>query len=422
MGRPRSYLLYDRGLMASNEPSGEGAAGAGLPGWLLPAYCLVLVYGTLFPVSGWELPADFGWRSLLLERPGHISSTDVFTNVLMYVPLGILVAWRRRSGITLSILSATLVGAGLSYGLECLQILLPRVPSRLDLITNTLGSLAGGVFGALTAADSAIREKAWALRRTWFITGRAANVGLLALGLWLLSQWAPLVPSLDVDNLKNGLRPLWNSLRGASRFDLPQAVEYLLKVLGPGLLTATLTHTRRAALFVWSAVVCVALVGKVPILTRQLSLEALVGAGIALVLLPLALRFVPLRVGALSLIAGAVSIKGLRPAVGAGSTDLHPINWVPLAIHRLSLLDLVDLISGLWPFVALAYLTRLLAGRERPVAVALIGGSVTAVMAFGIQWAQQGVPGRFADMTDVLVALVGWFAAWLIMSVRARVD
>ncbi len=387
---------------------------------LLPVYCVLVAYGTLFPISGWGLPADFDWRSLLLTWPEHISSTDVFTNILLYIPLGAIAVWRRpHSRFGLSILGATLLGAGLSYGLECLQILLPRVSSRLDLLTNALGSLAGGVGGALTAEGALIGEKLRDLRRTWFVGGRVANVGLLALSLWVLSHWAPLVPSLDIGNLKDGVRPLWNFLRGFSEFDALHAAEYLLGVLGLGLMTATVTRTRLAAAGLWSAAVCLVLAVKVPIITRQLSLEALVGSGAALALLPFALMFVPRRAGAVFLISGTVLVQALRPTIGlARDTGFQPINWVPLAIHQLNLFDLIDLVGGLWPFVALAYLSRLLAGRRRSAETALVGGFVIAVVVFGIEWAQQSIPGRFADTTDVLVATVGWFAAWRIMSSR----
>ncbi len=100
----------------------------------------------------------------------------------------------------------------------------------------------------------------------------------------------------------------------------------------------------------------------------------------------------------------------------------QPINWVPLAKHRLNLFDFIDLLGGLWPFVALAYLFTAVRGPRRSATAALLGGAAVAAVVLAIEWAQQRIPGRTADVTDVLVATLGWFASWRILVGRHRRD
>ncbi len=193
--------------------------------WALRVYCALLAYGTLFPVSGWEVPAAFGWRSLLLAWPEYISRIDLLTNFFVYVPLGAL--WVRRSGrprAVASVLAATLVGAALSYGLECVQILLPRVPSRLDLLVNTLGSSGrrhrrhpyGGEVAFRGAAARSPREVVPPRPGGGRGPAGARALGALTAGAVWCRPWTS-----GISRTASG--PLWDSLHGASSFDTPHA-------------------------------------------------------------------------------------------------------------------------------------------------------------------------------------------------------
>ena len=81
--------------------------------WLAAAYALLIAYGSLFPFS---FVGGEAHLSGLLAWPKHYSGTDVLTNLLAYMPLGLLLglAWQgRRSPLGSSAL-ALLIGTALS--------------------------------------------------------------------------------------------------------------------------------------------------------------------------------------------------------------------------------------------------------------------------------------------------------------------
>jgi hypothetical protein len=69
--------------------------------------------------------------------------SDILRNIVGFMPLGFLVAWRRGSrGVAV----ALAVGICFSLGVELTQSLLPgRDSSAVDLVSNSLGGLAGGL-------------------------------------------------------------------------------------------------------------------------------------------------------------------------------------------------------------------------------------------------------------------------------------
>ena len=115
-------------------------------------YALLIVYASLYPLTGWHdtggNPLDF----LVATWPRYWTAFDLTTNVLAYLPFGLLGAaiLRLRLGPLPAWLLATSLAAVLSFGLEFTQNYLPnRVPSNLDLACNAGGALLGAAAGAL---------------------------------------------------------------------------------------------------------------------------------------------------------------------------------------------------------------------------------------------------------------------------------
>src|SRR6266487_5718941 len=81
------------------------------------AYTALIVYGSLYPFSGWT---SEGVRLLAFLAPhglGHLSRADVVTNVLAYMPLGLLIVRSLGPGrATLGAIAiATLIAGLLSF-------------------------------------------------------------------------------------------------------------------------------------------------------------------------------------------------------------------------------------------------------------------------------------------------------------------
>lgn len=159
---------------------------------VLGAYLLALIYGTLYPLEGWRSTGQSGLEFVFESWPRYWTAFDVAANVLVYALPGALTTslLRDRLGMSLwaSLLLATLAGSALSFTLEALQSFIPvRVPSRLDWIANSVGTLAGAL---VHAAAGARARRHW----RWFPqepTTRDGAIGGALLVGWLALQMHP---------------------------------------------------------------------------------------------------------------------------------------------------------------------------------------------------------------------------------------
>ena len=172
-------------------------------------YAALIVFASLFPFIGWR---DQGISPLVFLGatlpPPYWTGFDVVTNIVGYAPLGFLLALAllRTGREALAVPLALVAGALLSLWLEFLQIYLPqRVPSNLDLVLNTAGTLAGALCAALLERLGAIDR--WSrFRDRWFAPD--ARGALVLLALW---PWALLFPAA----LPFGLGQVWERLEAA---------------------------------------------------------------------------------------------------------------------------------------------------------------------------------------------------------------
>jgi hypothetical protein len=298
--------------------------------------------------------------------------------------------------------------------IECLQAYLPgRVPSILDWGLNSAGTLLGA---ELASRWGSVR---WRGADALFASGTRARLGLTAVGTWVGAQLFPFVPSADVSNLRAGLRPAWHVLTGQASFSVAQATVYALAALSlSSILPQCLNPHRRSRVLVPLFFVAV-LLAKVPIVTRQLSLEALFG-----VLLGLALSWrlsasrpegMVTFLGAL----GAFVLEELRSGP-LGSGAQAAFNWIPFRNHLTNeIVGASDILSGAWPFLALAYVVSgwpWFAWRR----AALGGAALVFSGAMFLEWVQRLLPGRSPDVTDALIAVAAWLLAWYGVSGSGR--
>ncbi len=369
---------------------------------LLLGYLAFLVYASLYPISSFRLPQKSP-LALLFGRL-TISRTDALGNLLVYLPLGWLLAVRTPG---LSSLRAALGGGALSLAIECLQAFLPgRVPSLLDFGLNTAGTFLGAELGSRFAK---IR---WFRGESLLVAGPRSRLGLAAVGTWAASQLFPFVPSVDIDYLREGLRPLWHVLRGQASFSFAQTSVYALTTLSLSLILGECLRPNRRSRILVPLVFSGVLLAKVPILTRQLSLEALIGA---LVGLAISWRLSESRpAGTVPFLAalGAFVVEELR-GEGLGSNALRPFSWVPFRSHLTNeLVGAADMLAGAWPFLALAFVVS--GSRSIEPRRAAPGGAVLVFLfVFALEWTQQFLPGRSPDVTDALIALAAWLLPWL---------
>ena len=381
------------------------------------AYGVLIVYGSLYPFAGWTIPKTGLFAFLAPQWSAHVSRADVVTNVLAYMPFGLFLARcrRGRSSTVGATIAATLLGALLSFSMEFTQQFLPsRVASLTDLVTNTLGSL----IGALLASFMHPQSLPWAFlvrqRERWFGPGRLVDLGLIAIGLWALSQLTPLVPSLDLGNLRHGVSPIWQTLQHPERFNFTQWGTYEFYVSGLALLALTLAAPGQRVFARFFVFVACVLLCKIVVVTRQLSLEATTGA-LAALAFTLPLRFLAPTVTAVAsalFIIGGFTIAELATDPG-GVT--HPFNWVPFVGQMENpLVGIASILEDLWPAAALAYLARFATPFRYRRRVAWAGALALALLGFGLEWYQQRLPGRYGDFTVALLLTGTWVLIWSI--------
>lgn len=387
--------------------------------WLALAYGALVVYGTLFPLDEWRSPVA-GWiNPITAAWPHTLPRADLLVNLLAYVPLGLFMALalRVRLGTSAALLIAAVTGCLLSFTLETLQSALPsRVTSPVDWLANTAGTLGGALFAAALDPRLAPGRALSQWRRAWFAEGTLASLALIILGMWVLTQAAPFVPSLDWGNLKAGLRPLGNTLRHPATFEPVKACTIGLQIFALGLLVRCVAQ--RAVVWPFIAFSLAVLLLKIPVVGRQLSLEALAGwLGASVVLLAFPLRGMATR--ALPAMLALLTAHALAQFVPGQDAATVRMNWIPFRGQVGTLDGMLDILETLWPFMAMGLFARWLTAWRWRAAVMLGGALSVAAFAFLLEWMQQSIPGRFADVTDVLLALLGWFMPWLFAETHA---
>jgi len=354
--------------MGSEQPSS-------LARYLFVAYVLLVVYASLHPFSGWRdrgLP-PFAFLAAPFTRPMPVF--DVVVNVFGYLPLGFLAAraahprLRGASAFVFGIVCAIL----LSFVLESLQLYLPsRISSNLDLLANA----AGGAVGALVAVAGSralrLEEGLRRLRERSMLPGRRIDLGLVLIGLWLLSQLNPETLLFGTGDLRDLFRAPSGKLYPAEVFVRVEAGVACGNVFAAGLLAFCLCAPRQPTRVLAVALVAVAfavrsfafglLVGPQAVLD-WVTPGALYGtaAGIALLLIAAGFpRSVQLALAGLALLT-ATAIVNLSPA--------NPYLTATLSLwqqgHYLNLNGVTRVVSAAWPFAAMFYLVLLATAHQR---------------------------------------------------------
>jgi len=176
---------------------------------------LVVLYSALMP---YDLLADAATARAQLSDAfdywpmgdRHAGRADMFSNVLLFVPLGVLLATRTALGGRArwrGVLAAVAVSAGVSATIELLQVFsTSRVASGQDWTLNVLGGLAGGLAGA------AVGRPVWSglssLARQWWMRRPAAVVAVVMAALMAAAALYPDWATLDVS-------AVWGSIKSS---------------------------------------------------------------------------------------------------------------------------------------------------------------------------------------------------------------
>lgn len=405
----------------------SATARSGLLGWLWLLSALFIVYGT-------TLPFTFDPEGHAAARLTHVGQTtpwalhavdrlsvpDVVQNILLFVPfggLGVLV-WRRRGSThpLISMLAVVAFGALLSAGVETLQLFtIDRTSSLTDLATNTAGAFAGAL-AALLGRDLGLRI-ADMLGQSGLLESPATYPLLVFLGLLCLSTWQPFDITLDVGTVGHKVRLLLRNPWQFNGLD-DEGTALLQAALFSGALAAWLSAVGRQAPAPTAAVLAALLV------TVLEGSQVLIGArqpGLA----DAATRVLGCILGASAWAAGRATaahlltlVVALLTAVGAALQMLapfrladryQPVQWIPFFGYYVNTsFDTVShTIELLLLYLPLGFVLGRQQQRAPPARTMRTGILLALAVAAPIEYAQGWVVGRYPDVTDVALSVVG---------------
>lgn len=336
-----------------------------LPKYLAISCALLILWACLYPFSGWLANGLPLFDYLIAPWPKYFRVEDLVVNVAGYVPLGFVLvpALPQRLKWPTAIALATLLGALLSFTVETTQNFLPsRVSSNVDLGSNTLGAflgaLAGAVFGRHLFGERGVHR--WRMNN--IVSGRMGDIGLVLVALWLLVQCIPDRAAFTAGDLRSLLdlpAPLTFQPRP---FATLEAAMVSTSLLAAGLFVRCMMQTAR----LWPILLLLVLglaakslatwsfhVPSDPLLWLTPGTRTGLLIGAALLGLTLCLPRVHQHALAGVALLGAVTLTNLLPESPYFSS------YQLISGNFQNFHGLAGLVSGAWPFLALAYLSAL---------------------------------------------------------------
>lgn len=351
--------------------------------------CVVIVHGSLYP---YEFQIPYGGPgplgALIASWASPPSSLgDLIANLLLYTPLGFAAAFLLNDDRRIWIIP--IFGMALSTSVEVLQYYdAGRVTNASDIYLNTIGT----VFGAGLAL---LAKKTQSHRIRLKLEPRDPIAGLLLLAMFS-SKLYPYVPTIDVHKYWHALKPVLTH-PNLSTYALLQhlslwlAASYLMaQAIGPTL--------SRSGILLFAALMFGA---KILIVNQSLSCADLAGAALAITLWLLVLQH---RAWAAVAVAGvlAVSIIVERLAPFHFAVRPSPFQWMPF----LALLQ-GSLAANIQAFLGKIFLYGSLIWIANAAGLRLwLAASITASVLFLTSIAETHLPGRSAEITDALMALM----------------
>lgn len=337
--------------------------------YLTLTYLVLVVYTSLYPFSEWRAPAQEVRVFLTAPWPRYFTWTDLLLNVAAYFPLGALftLVFMSRMRANTAVVVATGLAAAVSLVIEILQVSLPgRIPANTDLLCNTLGALLGAGVARVAGGRHYMSEALYRFRDTRFEPGAVVDVCFVLLALWLATQFNAEIRLFGNGDIRHLLPAVPEVRYSPEVYVLVEGVITALNFCGVSLMLTVISRTRGAAVFsvivlMLSAAALKSLAVAVLFETGQATMwltpaatwGALGGLGSWLILLA--------APRSLQIVCATTSI-----ALGMALVNAAPDNpYLDASLrvwkygHYASLNDLTGVISGIWPFAAIGFLSYL---------------------------------------------------------------
>ena len=345
-----------------------------------------VIYGSFYPFDYVPHTATFAdLAELFFAWPEHVSLIDAVGNILLFAPFGLLVppvSKRQRPALLLA-------GIALAWLIQYVQFWFPsRVPCGSDAWFNTAGIAIGyGLAFALRRFTERIHALADQAPPLWPV----ASALLL---IWVAYRWFPLVPTVDPQNIKHGLKPLFLSFHWESAKVLHDAVAWLVFFR----LIRYSPLQRWHAL--WAGLAAVGILLFEPfIVNNDVSWSNVIGLAAALLCRPWFAKGQKSLFFLICLLMLSLIYSGLSPFAFGPNADFH---WLPFAgmLDGSMFMNLDALIEKVYLYGSLLFLMRHFGLRSWPASMTV------AALLLGIEIVQQWLPGHTPEITDPLLALL----------------
>jgi VanZ family protein len=350
-----------------------------------------IVYGSLFPFEYRQRTAPGGslayllstWRSW--DRRG-----DLLANILLYLPFGFFgaCALPSRMAALLRALLVTIAGTILACSVEIIQFHdVGRVTSMGDVYADAIGSGMGGLAAALIG-----RSVRWPLVRD-LVADRAAA---LLLVMFFGYRLYPYVPVIDLHKYWHAVR----SILEVQSLSADELTRYLITWLFIAVIVQSLYGFRRFLLLFPLLCGCEFL-GRMVIVDQTLKPTDIIAAILAFLLWVVVARRISGRSAMMAIaFAGMIAAQRLQPFQFSGPT--HSFGWVPFGSFLRGSIGVAvqAFCEKFYEYGGLIWLLGR-AGMALP-----IGTALTATLLLVTSYAECWLPGRSAEVTDAVMALV----------------
>ncbi len=351
---------------------------------------LFILYGSLYPFEYNERVYPGGPVAYLLSTwRDWDGGTDLLSNILLYIPFGCFAALALPTGSPgiVRVPAATLGGALLSVCMETAQFYEPaRFTSMGDVYADSIGSALGAVAAAIAGAGAR-----WPLVGALFAHQRAA----MLLFMWASYRLYPYVPAINLHKLANNVQ----ALLAAQSLPLDVFARFAIIWMFIGSILDSLYGFRRW-LLLFPLLAGSEFVARLLIISVDLKLADIAGAAAAFALW-LLLCWLPWRFSLLSLALAAL-IATLRLAPFTFEPAGRRFGWVPFhsIMYGSGGVAIQSFCEKFYLYGGLIWLLCR-AGMKLGVATWL-----TALVLFATSYAETHLPGRSAEITDAVMALM----------------
>lgn len=363
------------------------------------AFIVLATLGSIFPFDFQVPELDSATIGRFLQSCCKIPSRgDVLGNVILFVPIGFTGMLASRSGdaVRRSFLLVCLVGFFVALALQIMQIFLPSRDENLqDVIWNLFGTV-GGAAAAILVRKFAVPED-----------GGKPDIELVPVtlvGAWLTYRLIPFVPSIDLQLIKNSLKPL---------LDFQLAPVNIVHDITAWLVVAyLLRQTRRdIRLDTYLPLLILTVFGlEVLIVDNSVDFSSVVSALVAVVLWRGVLSDVKWQeIGLVILLLVTVALAGLAPLeISSNAVDF---NWIPFRgfLGGSMYLNTQSAAEKVFLYGALVYVLW-------KTSIGLFGGIIASVAFVAIvELAQTRLVGHTPEITDPMLVV---FAAITLLVIQ----